>query len=110
MEKVTLFFLERQDIRISMSIYFKENGELFFDGYDIGKTVEKMWGDADYEYTYTIESVEVDRFYKIFSLRAGDRAGLLQILQDRFSGNNAYSLFGDFMKSHDIKYESFTWR
>lgn len=109
MEKITLFYLENPGIKISMEIYFNEKNQLYFDGYDIGEFVEKTWGDYDYEYTYTIEPEEVNKFYPIFNLRAGDQPGLLQSLKERFSVNKAYSLFGDFMKDNDIKYESFTW-
>lgn len=109
MEKVTLFNLERPDIKISMQIYFNEKDQLFFDGYDIGKSVEKAWGDSDYEYNYTIEPIEVNKFYQIFNLKIGDKSGLLQAIKNRFSDNKAYSLFGDFMNGHKIKYDSFTW-
>jgi hypothetical protein len=109
MEKITLFYLERPDIKVSMEIYFNKKNQLYFDGYDIGEFVEKTWGDSDYEYTYTIEAQEVKKFYPIFNLKTGDKSGLLKILKDRFSVNEAYSLFGNFMKAHDIKCESFTW-
>jgi len=109
MEKVTLFYLERPDIKISMELYFNDKNQLYFDGYDIGKSVEEAWGDSDYEYTYTIEPGEVNKFYAIFGIAAGDRPGLLQSLKDRFSDNKAYSLFGEFMDANQIKYERFTW-
>jgi hypothetical protein len=109
MDKVTLFYLERPDIKISMEIYFNDKDQLFFDGYDIGKSVEEVWGDSDYEYTYTIEPEEVNKFYQIFNLKTGDKSGLLQSLKERFSVNEAYSLFGDFMEANNIKYESFIW-
>ncbi len=54
MEKVTLFSLEKSNIKISMQIYFNEKDQLYFDGYDTGKFVEKTFGDSDYEYIYTI--------------------------------------------------------
>ena len=109
MEKITLFHLERPDIKISMEIYFNLDNQLYFDGYDIGELVQQAWGDSDYEYTYTINPNEVNKFYPLFNLRTGDKSGLLQSLKDRFSVNEAYSLFGDFMKANDIKYQSFTW-
>jgi len=109
MKKVTLFNLERPDIKISIQIYFNEKNQLFFDGYDIGKTVGEAWGDSDYEYTYTIEPKEVDKLYKIFNLKTGDRSGLLQAIKDRFSCNKAYSKFGDFMEEHNIEHDGFTW-
>jgi len=92
-----------------MDIYFNEKDQLYFDGYDIGKSVEEAWGDADYEYTYTIEPTEVNKFYELFNLIKDDKSGLLQALKDRFSSNRAFTLFGDFMKAHDIKFSTFTW-
>ncbi len=108
-QKVTLFHLERPDIKISMEIYFNENSQLCFDGYDIGKVVREVWGDSDYEYDYIIEPDEVNKFYPIFNLQSGDQAGLLQAIKERFSVNKAYSLFGEFMDEHNIKYKGFTW-
>lgn len=92
-----------------MEIYFTEKGQLFFDGYDIGKTVEEFHGDSDYEYTYTIEPGQVEKLYDIFDLKSGDKNGLLQEIKNRFSINDAYSLFGEFLNTHNIKHESFTW-
>ena len=104
-----LFYLERPGIIISMEIYFTDKGQLFFEGYDVGKTVEEVWGDSDYEYSYTIEPDEVNKFYEIFGLELGDKSGLLLEFKNRFSVNNAYSLFGDFMNTHNIKCKAFTW-
>lgn len=109
MEKVTLFYLERPDIKISMQIYFNEKDQLYFDGYDIGKSVEEIMGDSDYEYIYSIEPEEVNKFYQIFNLKTGDKSGLLQAIKKEFSVNKAYSLFGEFMRENNIKFSSFTW-
>ena len=57
MEKVILFYLERPDIKISIRIYFNEKEQLYFDGYDIGKSVEEAWGDSDYEYVPVVGGV-----------------------------------------------------
>src|ERR1700712_5027597 len=108
MYSVSLFYLEQPDIKISMDLYFTEKNQLFFDGYDIGKAVEKHWGDSDYEYTYTIEPEEADKFYPLFNVAVGDRQALLQALKEHFGGNRAYSLMREFMKANDIKFDAFT--
>ena len=90
-------------------MYFNDKHQLIFDGYDIGTAVEEAWGDADYEYTYTIEPGEADKFYQIFNVQTGDKAALLQSIKGRFGVNKAYSLLGAFMKENDIKYEGSTW-
>src|SRR5665647_945272 len=109
MGKVTLFYLENSNIKISMQIFFNEKDQLYFDGYDSGKLVEETWGDSDYEYIYTIEPEEVNKFYPIFNLTEGDQLALLHTIKKEFSVNNAYSLFGAFMLANNINYERFTW-
>ena len=109
MEKVILFYLERPDIKISMKIYFNDKGRLYFDGYDCGKRVDDIWGDSDYEYTYTIEPDEVQKFYQLFELQDGDKSALLQEIKMRFSENKAYSLFGEFMKANNIVFSRFSY-
>ena len=42
-------------VNISVSID-PENGDLVWEGYDIGDFVEKYWGDSDYEYWLLIKS------------------------------------------------------
>lgn len=107
--KFTLFYLEKPDIKISMELYFTDRDQLYFDGYNIGKSVEAIWGDTDYEYTYILEPEEVDKFYQIFNLAPGDKSGLLFALKQRFSGNKAYSLFGEFMNANHIAYTALSW-
>ncbi len=109
MEKTTLYHLELPDIKRSIQIYFNEKKQLTLDGYDIGSVVEEIFGDSDYEYIHTIEPEEVKKFYPIFNLQMEDQAGLLAAIKKDFSVHNAYTLFGEFMKTHDIKYSSFTW-
>ena len=64
-----------------MQIYFNEKNQLFFDGYDTGKYVEEAWGNTDYEYIYSIEPKEVNKFYPIFNLTVGDKSALLQAIK-----------------------------
>jgi hypothetical protein len=42
MEKITLFYEERPEIKISMQVYFTESGALYFDGYDFGTLVKEL--------------------------------------------------------------------
>jgi hypothetical protein len=109
MERVTLFQLENSNIKIFIEIYFNENGQLRFDGQDISRSVEGIWGSSEYEYMYAIEPEEVNKFYEIFNVKDGDRSGLLQAIKKEFSVNKAFSLFGEFMLAQNIKHERFTW-
>ena len=109
LEKVVLFYSENENVKISMKIYFNEQNQLIFDGYDIGKTVNDVFGDSDYEYDYLIEPNEAEKLYEIFGLESRDKSALLQLIKDRFGGNKAYTLFGNFLDEHLIEYISNTW-
>lgn len=109
MEKVSLYQEVRPDIKISMLIYFNTEGQLIFDGYDVGKRVKEIHGDYDYEYTYTIEPAEVEKLYSLLEVENSDQHALLLEIQKRFQGNDAYSKFGRFMKEKGIDYSSFIW-
>jgi len=110
MEKVTLYQLESSDIKISMEIYFNKQNQLIFDGYDIGKRVEELLGESEYEYSYTIEFVEANKISKLFNINIAKKPTLLKEIKNRFNGNDAYSKFGNFMTENDIKFSRFTWR
>jgi hypothetical protein len=109
MQKTTLYHLELPDIKRSIQIYFNEKNQLYLDGYDTGSAVEESFGDLDYEYIHKIEPDEVKKIYPILNVQMEDQAGLLAAIKKDFSVPNAYTLFGEFMKTHDIKYSSFTW-
>ncbi len=39
-----------------LEIKVDEEGDLVFEGYDIGDSVEEYWGDSDYEYWLTVKA------------------------------------------------------
>jgi hypothetical protein len=104
-----LYEYRDDEIHISMELYFNENDQLIFEGYDIGVKVEKYWGDSDYEYSYTIDPEEVQKLFKILKVNTGDQGALLLEIKKRFNGNDAYSKFGKFMNENGIRYKAFTW-
>ena len=92
-KKVTLFDFESDNIKIYMGLYFTQQNQLIFDGYDIGKTVDIAFGDSDYEYGYVIDTSEVKKLYNFYNIKEIERLKLLNTLQVHFSGNKAYSKF-----------------
>ena len=71
MERMLLFKLKRPDIKISMEIYFNQEGQLIFDGYDIGKT-NGFVGDFDARHLVGCQHVtscesRLFEFYDIFN-------------------------------------------
>jgi len=109
MDSVLLFSLNREDIKVTIEAYFDADGNLVVDGYDIGKTVEKYWGDSDYEYTTTLSPDEVKKLYALFQLPDGAHGELLLALQSRFNTNKCYSEIQNFLDKHNIKYKGFSW-
>jgi len=107
-DSITLFYLERDDIKINIVARF-ENDKLIIDGYDIGKTVEEAWGDSDYEYVMTIPAENVRPLYGLLGVEADDRKALLDALDKRFHGNKCFSAIGDFLDQNSIDHETFRW-
>lgn len=70
-ESITLYHLEREDIKVDVVARFEKN-KLIIDGYDIGKTVEEAWGDSDYEYVMTIPTTSLPQLYRLLNVKAGD--------------------------------------
>jgi hypothetical protein len=104
----SLYHLEREDIKIDIVARF-EKDKLIIDGYDIGKTVKKAWGDSDYEYVMTIPRKSVDQLYGLLDVKMGDRKTLLKAISKRFHGNECFSAIGDFLDQNNIDHETFTW-
>ena len=84
MERIILYWEEREDIKISMEIYFNEKDQL-------------------------IEAAEVEKLYSLLGIASPDRHSLLLEIKNRFEGNEAYSKFGDFMTKNNIDYKAFSW-
>lgn len=110
MKEITLYEFESPNIKVSMRLYFNDKNELVFDGYDIGKNVEELMGDSDYEYQYKICFEEAKKLAKLFKTDINKKSELLKEIKNRFNEYDAYSKFGDFMNKNNIEFESFTWR
>lgn len=110
MEKVTLYQFNSDHIRITIEIYFNEKDQLIFNGYDVGKTVTKLQGGYDYEYYYTIEMEAAKKIAHLLEVDPEDKALILGAIKANFSGNDAYSKFGEFMRKENIDFTPFTWR
>ncbi|WP_370477217.1 hypothetical protein [Tamlana flava] len=109
MEKITLYEFESPNIKISMKVYFNDKNELIFDGYDIGKRVNELMYDSDYEYQYNIKYNEAKKIANLFNIDINEKKDLLKEIKNRFNENDAYSKFGAFMVENNIEFESFTW-
>lgn len=106
---VILYEFQAENLCSSAEMYFNEKDELVFAGYDIGKTVEELKGDSDYEYNYTIPDAEADKLRSLLGVNTNDKDALLVALKIKFATDHAYSELGEFMRANNIVYTSSTW-
>jgi hypothetical protein len=108
MDKVTLFQLENENIKITIEAYF-DSGNLVVEGYDIGKTVKEYWGDIDYEYSVKVAPEELKKLYTLLHIPEDDRMGLLHSLQNQYHSNACFSEIRDLLDRNNIRCEGFSW-
>jgi len=70
-----------------------DKGNLVLEGYDLGETPEKFWGDIDYEYWRTIDKDYKDTI-------------LLWLLKERFCAD---SDFCQWLEEKGIPNQFFNW-
>lgn len=110
MDRVLLFFLQTDHVKVTIEAFFDSTGNLIVEGYDIGKSVEEYWGDSDYEYSVTVPAEEVIKVYELFALPKGNQQQLLSWLQAHYNTNTCYSDFRQWLEVNKIKHEGFSWR
>jgi hypothetical protein len=108
MSRVTLYHYEVPEIKITIEAYFKEEW-LMVEGYDIGKRVEELLGDSDYEYVTGVDQEELKKLYPLMNVPMGDKEGLLMAIAGRFNTNSCYSEYQAFLNNNGIKAEAFSW-
>lgn len=108
MLEVTLFHMEREDIKIDVVARF-EGDILIIDGYDIGKTVKEYWGDSDYEYVLRILPPGVDGLSDHFKVPRGDHDQLLRAIQQNYNGNHCFSQLEDLVSELKLPHDGYKW-
>jgi hypothetical protein len=107
-EKVRLFELTNEYIKVTVDASF-ENGDLLIDGYDIGRAAEEWWGDSDYEYSVTVKKDDLWTLCQALGINSLNHEAILDKIKEKFSGNQGFTAFSDFLKKKSIKYYSFSW-
>jgi hypothetical protein len=106
--KKRLFSINNKNIRVMISIGF-DGEDLKLDGYDVGKSVNDMWGDSDYEYSITVFAEELPKLYELNQVPFGNKKKLISTLAKFLSDNKAYSLFHDYLKEKNIPFTCFSY-
>lgn len=93
MNKIKLKQIDREDLHHELWAKIDDDGKLVLYGYDYGTTVEKVWGDTDYEFWVFIDKELKDDV-------------LLHLIADKF---NAESDFMDWLKSKNLPFKFTNW-
>lgn len=92
---------------ISVDIYLGWLGESFvLEGYDIGKTVEKLHGDIDYEYFITVKGPGLQKLFQLNNIEPGLKSELVAAVSEKINGNSSFSMFRRYLKDNDVAFET----
>ena len=99
-QKVTLCESKQERVSICVTASLID-GKLIISGQDTGDAPEEFWGDSDYEYWLTIPATDTK---KLFNLLCADNpdADPMDVLQNRFHGESAFSSIREFCQRHGI--------
>jgi hypothetical protein len=78
------------------------NGDVVFDGQDLGEGVKAFFGSREYEWSWTVKMTDVPKLRSAL----GVRRGLLEAIERRFRAEAAGTV-EPFLKEHSIPY--LTW-
>lgn len=81
----------------------KDNGNLVFEGQDLGSGVEGAFGCSEYEWYWTIKEQDIPKLKDAI----GGRGNVLKLLEKNFSNEKAANLY-EFMQEHNIPFESWS--
>ena len=93
---------ERSDTDIRyLSAEINQDGDLVFEGQDLGKGVEGVFGCSEYEWWWSVKAEDISLFEKAM----GCTGKLLKNIELKFSNENAANLY-EFMQANEIPFET----
>lgn len=94
---------ERVDVYVRAYI---EDGCLIIEGQDLGKFVEEICGDSDYEYWYVFDKDATKKLCHILMESCTiAEDNLLQVLKQKYSGIDGCKKLRTFCDENNIKYK-----
>ena len=90
---------DRRGLRF-LSAEFQHNGDLVFEGQDLGSVVEAFFGSPEYEWRWTIEAEHVPILQKAL----GEDGDIINLLETRFSNEKSAGVLS-FLEEHNIPFE-----
>ncbi|GAA5139285.1 hypothetical protein [Alloalcanivorax gelatiniphagus] len=90
-------------VPVVLGVTRQKNGDLVFEGQDLGQGVRDAFGCAEYQWRWTIKAPDV----KTLEAALGGKHDALELLRRHFSDANASGLYG-FLQEHGIPFESWS--
>ncbi len=90
MKKVTLKDESWENEHHTLEACLKDTGDLVLEGYDLGDSVKKYYGDIDFEYWHTVKAENVSDV-------------LLQLIKEKFKSAKE---FLQWLEEKEIPYKS----
>ena len=101
-KKKTVLRDERDGGRLRfLSAEIQQNGDLIFEGQDLGPDVEAFFGSSEYEWQWTIKAEHMPILQKAL----GDGGDIINMLETRFSNEKSAGVLS-FLEEHNIPFES----
>jgi len=85
-----------------LGVEIKENGDLVFEGQDLGSAVEGAFGASEYEWYWTVKKADIGKLREAI----GGKGCIIRLLKKHFSNDNAVGLYA-FMEDHNVPFH--TW-
>lgn len=84
-----------------LSAEIQHNGDLIFEGQDIGPVVEEFFGSSEYEWRWTIKAEHIPILQRVLT----EDGNIINLLETRFSNEKAADVLS-FLEEHNIPFDS----
>lgn len=86
-----------------LSVRLTDEGDVRFEGQDLGAIVERWFGHREFEWSWTIRAADVPKL----RMALGDPSDLLAAIGERFRHEHANEI-EPYLKAHSIPYDVWT--
>ena len=80
-----------------------DNGDLVFDGQDLGTGVEGAFGCSEYEWSWTVRAEHISEL----KIAIGSKGNILRTLKKKFSNEKAADLYA-FLQNSKVPFEGWS--
>ncbi len=106
MDNMHVVLCDEKTTRLWVNVSAKVSGGcLKISGQDLGKAVEDIMGEDEYEYFYDFDRENTER---LFALLAQESQNVKEVFIKKFSGIDGCQSLREFCNANDIEYKFFS--